>query len=375
MIFHRRASQIQQDQWGLGVWFNCSTFKVLKTFSGFFGYSWCYMFEKKSEEHPELEYRTAFLNAIDEFNAYGTAGMTGKHAIDKSTGALMYGLKVLWVPKFVNNHNLLWCTWDKLLHIILLMSQSFCVPSTGWRHRLRVEADHSALARQQVRTVRWDSEAVFQPSMKIQVIIFSKNILIPTHQFVLWMSHTINCEGFDNKLACCCPCAAFARDTLLNARWLLDGCPKGVEGAWRTYLLTNPLKQELFVKRVMFVFEITKRKAGKAQILRLSSQQWDQECDMASLAGACLEAMKCFRDPSNNLCFSPAATKTVENRYIEGHLGGISTKLWGNVPTPWVVVQCWLVSSFLLLFEQLHLQGTTTMSWRTTCRSRTHSSS
>lgn len=86
-------------------------------------------------------------------------------------------------------------------------------------------------------------------------------------------------------------------------------------------LTTNDLKQHLFMQRVFFVFDITKRKAGKAQILRMSPETWDQECDRACLMGAILQSMESFRDPSNTLCFPEKVLKDIMNRFVEGSLG------------------------------------------------------
>lgn len=117
------------------------------------------------------------------------------------------------------------------------------------------------------------------------------------------------------------PCAAFSWEMLLNSRWLPDGCNKLGEGVWHDLLVTNNFKQHIFLQRILFVFELTKRKAGKAQLLRLSQEAWDHECDIACLMGATIEEMRKFRDPSNALCFSTEKIKEIINHYIEGKLG------------------------------------------------------
>ncbi|CAK9038707.1 unnamed protein product [Durusdinium trenchii] len=77
-------------------------------------------------------------------------------------------------------------------------------------------------------------------------------------------------------------------------------------------------KQKLFMDRVLFVFEITKAKAGKAQVLRLSSQQWMAEADVACLAGDILERMESHRNSDNILLFPPDTLKMVKQRFVEG---------------------------------------------------------
>jgi hypothetical protein len=114
--------------------------------------------------------------------------------------------------------------------------------------------------------------------------------------------------------------AAFSRETLLNSRWLLGGVPRDCEGIWRDLLEMNDGKQHLFLQRVILVHTIAKKKAGKAQVLRLPAATWNQEADVSCLAGAVLEKMQSFRDPQNLLTFPGETIKAVMNRFIEGTL-------------------------------------------------------
>ena len=118
-----------------------------------------------------------------------------------------------------------------------------------------------------------------------------------------------------------CP-AAFSRDTLLNSRWLLQGVPRGSEGIWRDILEMDSGKQHIFMQRVLFVHGVTKKKAGKAQILRLPNHVWELEADVACLAGTILQKMQSFRDPSNLLVFPVETIKMVMSHFIEGLLEG-----------------------------------------------------
>ncbi|CAK9078165.1 unnamed protein product, partial [Durusdinium trenchii] len=80
----------------------------------------------------------------------------------------------------------------------------------------------------------------------------------------------------------------------------------------------NELKQHLFLQRILFIFEVTKRSAGKAQVLRLSLQQWNSEVDVLCLAGFVIEEMQRFRDPNNLAVFTNETLAIVMSRVIEG---------------------------------------------------------
>lgn len=78
--------------------------------------------------------------------------------------------------------------------------------------------------------------------------------------------------------------------------------------------------QNIFLQRVLFIFDVTKRSAGKAQVLRLSLQQWQTECDVCCVAAYVLEEMRRFRDPENTMVFPAETLAIVINRLIEGWL-------------------------------------------------------
>ncbi|CAK9021656.1 unnamed protein product [Durusdinium trenchii] len=77
-------------------------------------------------------------------------------------------------------------------------------------------------------------------------------------------------------------------------------------------------KQHVFLQRVLFIFDVTKRSAGKAQVLRLSAQQWAAECDLCCLGAYVLEQMHDHRDANNLMVFNDGVVKTVMNQLIEG---------------------------------------------------------
>ncbi|CAK9071139.1 Uncharacterized protein SCF082_LOCUS35251 [Durusdinium trenchii] len=77
-------------------------------------------------------------------------------------------------------------------------------------------------------------------------------------------------------------------------------------------------KQQLFLQRVLFSFDLAKRKAGKAQILRMSTTEWQQEADICCLGGYVLEKMRSARTSDNLVLFKKTTTDMVRSRFIEG---------------------------------------------------------
>ena len=79
-------------------------------------------------------------------------------------------------------------------------------------------------------------------------------------------------------------------------------------------------KQHIFIQRVLFVFELNKRSAGKAQSLRMAKQDWAMECDVSCVCGHVLAQMQQFRDADNKVVFTNDCIATMMNRAIEGYL-------------------------------------------------------
>ena len=121
----------------------------------------------------------------------------------------------------------------------------------------------------------------------------------------------------------CLP-AAFSQSTLLADRWLLGGVPPKADGVWHDVLKMDPGKQHVFLQRVLFIHDVTKRKAGKAQSLRVPQATWDLEADLACLGGFILESMKTHRDPENLVVFPVETIATVLTSFIEGFLVNFS---------------------------------------------------
>lgn len=144
------------------------------------------------------------------------------------------------------------------------------------------------------------------------------------------------------------PPSAFSRETLLQSRWLLSGVPRGVEGIWYDVLIMTEGKQQLFLQRVLFSFDLAKRKAGKAQILRMSTTEWQQEADICCLGGYVLEKMRSARTSDNLVLFKKTTTDMVRSRFIEGCLGLDSI----------LVILCylWLVCRWIWFLSRTLLQ-------------------
>ena len=114
--------------------------------------------------------------------------------------------------------------------------------------------------------------------------------------------------------------SAFSQHTLLNGRWLLEGLPSGADGLWHDVLKMTTTKQFIFMQRIMFMFEVTKRKAGKAQVLRVSPDVWDSEADICCLAADVFGHMQTARNEDNMLIFEPSLLASLLNNFIEGCL-------------------------------------------------------
>lgn len=85
----------------------------------------------------------------------------------------------------------------------------------------------------------------------------------------------------------------------------------------------NATSQYIFIQRVLFVFHVNKRNAGKAQTLRLSLAQWLLEADLCCLGAWLMEKMRSERDDANGTVFPTTVLDTVMKNFLEGHLAAI----------------------------------------------------
>ena len=90
------------------------------------------------------------------------------------------------------------------------------------------------------------------------------------------------------------------------------------------------------MQRVLFIFEVARAKAGKAQVLRLSLQHWLQEADISCLAGHILDEMSTRRNTDNLLLFQADTVTKLNKQFIEGTLACDGIDLltcWKKTPT------------------------------------------
>lgn len=133
-------------------------------------------------------------------------------------------------------------------------------------------------------------------------LVLPKETWLPSTLFTLW------------------PPAAFHQSTLLGDRWLLGAVAPKADGVWHDILTVDDGKQHVFMQRILFMHNINKGKAGKAQSLRIPQTVWDLEVDLACLAGHVLDAMSSYRNPENLLVFDEAVIKAAMTNFIEGTL-------------------------------------------------------
>ena len=82
-------------------------------------------------------------------------------------------------------------------------------------------------------------------------------------------------------------------------------------------------KQDLFLNRIFALHALAvSRSSSSTQAVRVTSQQWDKEVNLACVAAYVLEAMKEYRDPdkNNSTVFSDSCLKMCRTRFVEGIL-------------------------------------------------------
>lgn len=91
-----------------------------------------------------------------------------------------------------------------------------------------------------------------------------------------------------------------------------------MDGHWYDVLKMTSAKQYIFISRILFIYEVSKRKAGKAQILRIPPADWDAEADMCCCAADVMESMRVARDENNMQIFGTDLLATLLNQFLEG---------------------------------------------------------
>ena len=80
------------------------------------------------------------------------------------------------------------------------------------------------------------------------------------------------------------------------------------------------LKQELFVKRILFLHDVATRRAGKACSVRLPLAEWLTECDRMCFVSHVLSAMAHLKDAHGNYVFDNPIIESLLKRAVEGNL-------------------------------------------------------
>ena len=165
----------------------------------------------------------------------------------------------------------------------------------------------------------WCSNAQANPS-----IAFSRKhwILInppPINSMFDWYHHTFWVPSVSSFTAPALP--AFSKETLLDPRWYLGSSRKGVTGYWYDLLKMDHAAQHVFLQRILFMFEILKRKAGRCQSLKIPLATWQFEADLTCLVCHVLEEMRNHRTPDNQLVFTDSVLVSVMKGFIDGIFG------------------------------------------------------
>ena len=109
--------------------------------------------------------------------------------------------------------------------------------------------------------------------------------------------------------------SAFTRETLLDKRWLLGGTSRASCGLWHGILTIDDVKQRLFMKRLLHLHTVHCRRAGRACLMRMSSDQWLAEIERICLLGYI------FNDMMKNEAFDVETLQKVQIGILEGHPG------------------------------------------------------
>ena len=92
-------------------------------------------------------------------------------------------------------------------------------------------------------------------------------------------------------------------------------------GYWYDLLKMDDAAQHVFLQRILFMFDILKRKAGRCQSLKIPLSTWQFEADLACLVCHVLEEMQNHRTPDNQLVFPESTLVCVMKGFIDGTFG------------------------------------------------------
>ena len=112
--------------------------------------------------------------------------------------------------------------------------------------------------------------------------------------------------------------AAFSRDTLMDARWLLDGVPRLSNHFWHDALRMDAMKQALFMRRVLVLHQLSTKRGGRASSARLSQPDWVLEADRMTVLGFVIQEMTKATADDGTPLFPADVIDKVAQRAVEG---------------------------------------------------------
>ena len=93
---------------------------------------------------------------------------------------------------------------------------------------------------------------------------------------------------------------------LADERWLVGAVNKDVSGShlWTSVLRVTNTKQEIFIKRVLFLHALGVRRGSKASAARLTVSDFYSECQRMMLLAYIFEHMEVASDPDGKQLFA-----------------------------------------------------------------------
>lgn len=111
----------------------------------------------------------------------------------------------------------------------------------------------------------------------------------------------------------------------METRWLIGGSSRTISEHWDGILRMVPMKQELFMKRILFLHSIAVKRGGKYSSARLGLKEWLVEADRICLLGYILQEMQGMCDLDGSKTFEPDLLGKIVQQIIEGLAGHVLT--------------------------------------------------
>ncbi|CAE7769661.1 unnamed protein product, partial [Symbiodinium necroappetens] len=112
--------------------------------------------------------------------------------------------------------------------------------------------------------------------------------------------------------------ATFTVELMKNSRWLLGACGRSTQPWWKSVETMTPAKQVLFMKRVLFGFQVRRKQVKHIATARLGVEQWEQLVESSCLLQHVLEEMHAATHDDGTPIFPPASIEKAERRSVEG---------------------------------------------------------